>query len=139
MHSDWTCGRIIHKTFNKVGDGMNEKQTCKGCKSKQTLYLEDRCLGDICIRKLPYVRGDDVCSFNDKVEIVVDREELLKALNYDRKQYEKGFADGSARKEGRWLKIYGQPHIMECSVCGSMSIEGDFNYCPKCGAAMVKE
>ena len=27
--------------------------------------------------------------------IVVDKEELIKALQYDRKQYEKGFADGS--------------------------------------------
>lgn len=29
-----------------------------------------------------------------KVEIVVDREELIKALAYDRDQYEKGYADG---------------------------------------------
>ena len=94
---------------------------------------------DTIYHDVEYEFENDVLKAIQKVEIVVDREELIKALNYDRKQYEKGFADGSARKEGRWLKIYGQPHIMECSVCGSMSIEGDFNYCPKCGAAMVKE
>lgn len=29
-----------------------------------------------------------------QAEFVVDKEELFKALNYDRDQYEKGFADG---------------------------------------------
>lgn len=28
---------------------------------------------------------------------IVDKEELVKALNYDRKQYEKGYSDGYAK------------------------------------------
>ena len=31
-----------------------------------------------------------------KVNISVDREEMVKALKYDRQQYEKGYADGRA-------------------------------------------
>ena len=39
-------------------------------------------------------------------------------------------------RHGRWLAIYGQPHIMECSVCGSTSSKANYNYCPNCGAKM---
>ena len=34
-------------------------------------------------------------------DIHVDKEELIKALQYDRKQYEKGYEDG--RKANRWI------------------------------------
>lgn len=33
-----------------------------------------------------------------KIDIDVDKEELLKALRYDREQYEKGYQDGNADK-----------------------------------------
>lgn len=33
----------------------------------------------------------------------VDKEELIKALQYDRKQYEKGYEDG--RKANRWIPL----------------------------------
>ena len=42
-------------------------------------------------------------------------------------------------KHGRWKRIDGQPHIMECSECGSLSVENRYNYCPSCGAKMDKE
>ena len=45
-------------------------------------------------------------------------------------------ADVAEVKHGRWLKIEKQPHLMRCSVCGSTSVEGDLNYCPRCGAKM---
>lgn len=31
-----------------------------------------------------------------KTDVIVDKEELIKALNYDRDQYQKGYADGKA-------------------------------------------
>lgn len=34
-----------------------------------------------------------------KVNISVDREEMVKALKYDRQQYEKGYADGRAERD----------------------------------------
>lgn len=36
--------------------------------------------------------------------IDVDRDELIKALNYDRDQYDKGYADGKADAEQRWIQ-----------------------------------
>ena len=42
------------------------------------------------------------------VGVNVDKEELIKALQYDRGQYEKGYADGcrDSRKQGRWIEDY---------------------------------
>lgn len=37
-----------------------------------------------------------VCTAVQKVGIYVDKEELIKALQYDRGQYDKGYADGYA-------------------------------------------
>lgn len=37
--------------------------------------------------------------------IVVDKEELLKALQYDRGQYEKGFADGMLVSKDEWISV----------------------------------
>lgn len=37
---------------------------------------------------------NDVCTAVQKVCTYVDKEELIKALRYDRQQYDKGYADG---------------------------------------------
>ena len=70
--------------------------------------------------------------------VSVDKEELIKALNYDRQQYEKGYADAKAeyqRPQGKWQKV--GKYACECSICGE-SVCGDFmNFCPNCGAKMV--
>ena len=39
-----------------------------------------------------------------KMGVMVDREELLKALRYDRAQYEKGYADGRADAQ-KWISV----------------------------------
>ena len=87
----------------------------------------------------------------------VNREELLKALQYDRGQYEKGYADGcrDSRKLGEWLveayteddRIVVIPYKKHqhdepfCSRCKShaLTICGEYvtsNYCHNCGAKM---
>lgn len=38
------------------------------------------------------------------VHVNVDKEELIKALNYDREQYEKGYRDGYRAKEEEVMK-----------------------------------
>ena len=38
-----------------------------------------------------------------KVGVKVDKDELLKALRYDRGQYEKGFADGVSSAAPKWI------------------------------------
>lgn len=57
----------------------------------------------------------------ETIGINVDSEELIKALNYDRQQYEKGYADAKATYEPKWTKVEdGLPETHE-----------DKHYCPK--------
>lgn len=68
----------------------------------------------------------------------VDKDELIRALEYDRGQYEKGFRDGveSVKKKGRWL---GEAGDWECSCCGNYGFDGGWEasaFCPNCGAEM---
>lgn len=76
----------------------------------------------------------------------VNREELEKALRYDRGQYEKGYADGLKNADivhGKWTYKGSSEQLggtdatydYECSACNSLALE-DSNYCPWCGALM---
>lgn len=80
------------------------------------------------------------------VGVVVDKDELLKALDYDRGQYEKGYKDGyhkgcvdcckctvPVRHNGYWMPHRGDDY--KCSNCG---FENDHTplYCEKCGTIM---
>ena len=76
--------------------------------------------------------------------IRVDKEELTKALMYDRQQYEKGYADAKKiyeRKKGEWI-LKPSPDkyhcgLVICPFCKCECIESDeYNYCPNCGAEM---
>lgn len=92
------------------------------------------------------------------VGIDVNKEELVKALQYDRNQYEKGYADAKRqydRGHGHW--IYNTDDFtpkMRCSVCGynrpvkcicngsvsTMFVEQEpANFCNNCGAEMDEE
>jgi DNA-directed RNA polymerase subunit RPC12/RpoP len=79
----------------------------------------------------------------------VDREEVLRALRYDRQQYDKGFFDGKAAAVVRGRGIDDRTNII-CSNCGAKYSDEiifmnrnfkyeDLNYCPYCGARMDKE
>ena len=72
----------------------------------------------------------------------VDKDELKKALDYDRGQYDKGYADARKmyeRLHGEWLDIYSSHIAYKCSCCErQMPITDFFNYCPNCGAYMRK-
>lgn len=83
------------------------------------------------------------------VGIEVDKDELIKALKYDRGQYEKGYADAKAeRKTGHWINDRG---LYKCTSCGELwtecwascvplaQIYKELKYCPKCGAYMMEE
>lgn len=77
------------------------------------------------------------------VGIDVNKEELVKALQYDRNQYEKGYADAKAeydRGHGHWI------YIWDCTKCSNCDYEFTdhndtkrFSYCPNCGAKMDEE
>ena len=88
---------------------------------------------------------------------IVDKEELIRALNYDRQQYQKGYLDGKtdAVAHGRWIDSYAVDSngkkvydSIDCSVCEEVyKIEthdreywkGRFKQCFCCGAKMDEE
>lgn len=72
----------------------------------------------------------------------IDKDELLKALAYDRDQYEKGYADGRADaiRHGHWVIERGKT-VMHCNSCGWAyeyygGLEEEWNYCSHCGCKM---
>lgn len=79
----------------------------------------------------------NIVSAMQKVEVIVDREELIKALTYDRDQYEKGYEDGrkaAERKRSFWeVRQYGTSAYTVCHNCGN---GGSGRYCWYCGAFM---
>lgn len=87
-----------------------------------------------------------------KINMVVDvnKEELVKALQYDRNQYEKGYSDAKRqydRGHGHWIleRSYGDGKSDYCcSVCNYDDTMYDnllsfYKYCPYCGAKMDEE
>lgn len=72
------------------------------------------------------------------LECKVDREELLKALAYDRDQYDKGFRDGrrSAKVEAAWTEENTCSHCGEEACAGYDEEPWRTRYCPHCGAKM---
>lgn len=69
-------------------------------------------------------------------QIDVDKDELIRALQYDREQYEKGYQDGKAamKKTGKWL-INSDGYYPYCSQCKYEPKEMT-RYCPNCGVEM---
>lgn len=51
------------------------------------------------------------------VGINVDKEELIRALQYDRGQYEKGYADGKADAEPKWISV--NERLPDTIPCGA--------------------
>jgi hypothetical protein len=56
--------------------------------------------------------GQAISEFEDGVYkavqdygVNVDKEELIRALQYDRGQYEKGYADGLSHRETEWISV----------------------------------
>jgi len=80
------------------------------------------------------------------VDVNVDKDELIKALAYDRQQYEKGYADAKKeyqRPTGRWVYDDGNlewacseclraAHVNFGAICGYVLSD----FCPNCGAKM---
>lgn len=93
---------------------------------------------DIIYQDIQNCFEEGIYSAIERVNIKVKKDELLRALAYDRHQYEKGYADALAdRTKARWVEdsYSGLPCV--CSNCGA---EGspNWSFCPKCGAEMKK-
>lgn len=81
---------------------------------------------------------EEILKVIHSIGVNVDKEELVKALNYDRDQYRKGFNKGylagRAKEQGDWVRI--EPYdlnTLQCSRCGYITHERT-NYCSKCGS-----
>ena len=75
-----------------------------------------------------------------KADVHVERDELLRALRYDRDQYEKGYADGKRDAERHGRYITDDMGDSSCSECGENHLNAaDHCYCPGCGARLVLE
>lgn len=72
----------------------------------------------------------------------INKEELEKALRYDRDQYRKGYEAARiqyARPKGKWeMKENEYIRALICSECRSFTMTA-YNFCPSCGADMRKE
>lgn len=86
---------------------------------------------------------DGVLKAVQEVGFDVDPKELYKALQYDRNQYEKGYADAKRqydRGHGHWIEFW---DYLKCSNCDYGFTEHNdtkrFSYCPNCGAKMDEE
>ena len=56
--------------------------------------------------QMQIIQGEEeqvLCEVNQAVGYSVNKEELLKALSYDREQYQKGYADGL--KADKWIPV----------------------------------
>lgn len=76
--------------------------------------------------------------------IKVDKEELIKALNYDRHQYEQGYEDAKKKykaPDGQWIIIDGDkicPFCMMGTMGKANASVPFFHFCPYCGADLRK-
>lgn len=81
--------------------------------------------------------------------ITVDKDELLKALSYDRNQYEAGYKAGykaaqGEQRLGTWIVHGIYARCSECEETGGTILNGDkpepflTKFCPNCGAKMRK-
>lgn len=85
----------------------------------------------------------DVMNVVQQYGINVNKEELLKALMYDRDQYAKGYAKGRRdfeRPQGEWIIVKDEKwgDNVKCPFCGKELAGTDLNFCCKCGADMQK-
>lgn len=83
---------------------------------------------------------NDIYNVVQSYGINVSKEELIRALKYDRDQYEKGYAD--AKAEERTAKVseaerYSYKFAGRCE-CGELVYRG-FPYCRLCGSRLVWE
>ena len=84
---------------------------------------------------------EDIIKVVLSYDIEVDKDELIKALAYDREQYEKGYADGQRAGE-RTAKVetVEKPNVFKCGECGqyfhSTAWGSPVEYCSRCGAKL---
>lgn len=75
---------------------------------------------------------DDIMSVVQSFGIEVDKDELMRALQYDRGQYEKGFDDGRKDRFCHAVQPYKDGKRWHCGQC-SIAIGRYWRFCQFCG------
>ena len=81
--------------------------------------------------------GKEIIKAVQGVGVNVNKAELLRALAYDREQYEKGYADGKAYRDDPvdLISHDSEGWEFECPVCHTAVYNGQ-KYCIECGRAV---
>ena len=82
---------------------------------------------EIITKKMLTQLEDNVFKAIQNYGIVVDKEELIKALQYDRDQYEKGYADGMLAQKDEWISVEERLPMVEEQARGLVGIVNGFN------------
>lgn len=121
---------------------MNDKDKAFGVHSERGEMMYKSPIDIICSQMRTTFENDVVKAVRG-VGINVDKEELVRALKYDRDQYNAGYTDGKldAVVHGRWVQGDMYDYGDVCSRCDWDSSREPcrFNYCPNCGAKMDLE
>lgn len=80
---------------------------------------------------------NDTMSVIQKMGVNVDRDELIKALNYDRDQYRKGYND--AKVHAHWIINGDWAECSNCHESSKLAVLEHKDFCGACGAAMDEE
>ena len=74
---------------------------------------------DVIMGQMNMVYENEILKAVQNVGVNVDKNELLKALQYDRRQYQKGYADRDSE-------------IIRCKDCRHFEPDGNYDYESKC-------
>ena len=94
---------------------------------------------DLIIGEMQTQIDDDIVKAVQAYDICVNKDELIKALNYDRGQYQNGYKNGfnDAKQHGKWIEHEDCTGTFnKCSNCGAGGLVNKFPYCPWCGCQM---
>jgi len=75
---------------------------------------------------------DDIMQVVKSYGIEVNKAELMRALQYDRDQYEKGYQDGEAHRIHEGEKPYKDGARWRCGRC-SIAVSRFWHFCQYCG------
>lgn len=123
-------------------DWKHPTDAMKGYKSPVDIYYRD-------ILEQVKEATDNYIMAEIKMYVDVDKDELIKAMKYDRNQYATGYRNGyaDAQKHGKWIwkGEEGDSRWM-CSECKCKEyvptcngVPDIWEYCPNCGARMYEE
>lgn len=122
-----------------MSDNFMDKFTVNPAMLYKSPISEMKTRIDSIIREQKEEREKDfMCQLSVQMGYEIDKDELTKALMYDRKQYEKGFHDAEEhfRAVAQWEFNDEAEWPYKCGRCGCPSKSNNHRFCSSCGARM---